>query len=103
MASDDVQALPSTSRGRMKPARSRFPGAAGPWARFDGPAGTLMVDVAIDAIAEFLRSGHMANLGGLFEAARITDQVVWDARVAVAELLGADPTGVVFGANSTSL
>jgi len=94
--------------GRYRPGmkhteRSRFPGATGPWARFDGPAGTLMIDVASDAIAGFLRSGDMANLGGLFEAGRVTDQVVWDARVAVAELLGADPVGVVFGANTTSL
>lgn len=87
----------------MKPAQPRFPGAGGRWARFDGPAGTLMVDVAIDAMATFLRSGQAANLGGVFEAARATDQVVWDARVAVAELLGADPGGVVFGANTTSL
>ncbi|MGH9222466.1 MAG: aminotransferase class V-fold PLP-dependent enzyme [Acidimicrobiales bacterium] len=83
--------------------RHRFPGARGGWARFDGPAGTLMVDVAIDAIAEFLRSGQMANLGGVFEAGRVTDEVVWDGRVAVSELLGADPAGMVFGANSTSL
>jgi cysteine desulfurase family protein (TIGR01976 family) len=62
-----------------------------------------MVDVAIDAMAEFLRSGQAANLGGVFAAARATDQVVWEARAAVAELLGADPGGVVFGANSTSL
>src|SRR5438105_4339980 len=97
-----------THAGRYRPGmkqtdRSRFPGAAGPWARFDGPAGTLMVDVAIDAIVDFLRSGHMANLGGLFEAGRMTDQVVWQARVAVADLLGGDPGGVVFGANTTSL
>jgi cysteine desulfurase family protein (TIGR01976 family) len=83
--------------------RSRFPGAAGPWARFDGPAGTLMVDDAIEAMGAFLRSGHMANLGGRFEAAHVTDEVVWNARQAVAELLGADAAGVVFGANSTSL
>ena len=84
-------------------ARSRFPGAAGPWARFDGPAGTLMVDAAIEAMDAFLRSGHMANLGGRFEAARMTDLVVWEARTAVGGLLGADPAGVVFGANTTSL
>jgi len=83
--------------------RHRFPGARGPWARFDGPAGTLMVDAAIDATTDFLRSGHMANLGGVFEAARVTDETVWDARVAVAAMLGADPEGIVFGANSTSL
>ena len=29
--------------------RDRFPGLAGDWARLDGPAGTQMVDVAIEA------------------------------------------------------
>ncbi len=80
-----------------------FPGARGPWARFDGPAGTQMVDTAIEAMARFLRSGDSANTGGLFEAAVATAQVVCEARMAVAELLEADPEGVVFGANSTSL
>ena len=31
--------------------RERFPGLAGGWARLDGPAGTQMVDVAIEAMA----------------------------------------------------
>lgn len=62
-----------------------------------------MVGAAIDAMDAFLRSGDTANLGGVFEAARRSDQVAWEARVAVAELLGADAAGVVFGANTTSL
>ena len=49
--------------------RDRFPGLRGGWARLDGPAGTQMVDSAIEAMAEFMRSGHNANHGGLFEAA----------------------------------
>jgi selenocysteine lyase/cysteine desulfurase len=62
-----------------------------------------MVDDAIDAITAFLRSSSMANLGGSFEAGRVTDEVVQRAREAVAELLDADPEGVVFGANTTTL
>ena len=38
--------------------RDRFPGLAGGWARLDGPAGTQMVDAAIDAMAAFMRSGR---------------------------------------------
>ena len=49
--------------------RDRFPGLRGGWARLDGPAGTQMVDAAIEAMADFMRSGHNANHGGLFEAA----------------------------------
>ena len=50
--------------------RDRFPGLRDGWARLDGPAGTQMVDSAIEAMDEWMRSGHNANHGGLFEAAR---------------------------------
>lgn len=83
--------------------RSRFPGLAGHWARFDGPAGTQMVDVAIDAIADFCRSGSNANAHGLFDAAVEVDLVVERGRAAVGALLGADPGGIVFGPSSTNL
>jgi cysteine desulfurase family protein (TIGR01976 family) len=39
----------------------------------------------------------------LFDAARRTDELVAGARATVGELLGADPRGVVFGPNMTSL
>jgi cysteine desulfurase family protein (TIGR01976 family) len=83
--------------------RERFPGLADGWARLDGPAGTQMVDTAIDAMADWMRSGHGANHGGLFDAGMRTDELVTSARATVGELLGADPRGVVFGPNMTSL
>ena len=49
--------------------RDRFPGLRDGWARLDGPAGTQMVDSAIEAMADWMRSGRNANHGGLFEAA----------------------------------
>lgn len=83
--------------------RDRFPGLAGDWARFDGPAGTQMVDVAIDASAAFSRSGANANAHGFFEAATAVDELVARARANVGALLGADPGGVVFGPSTTNL
>jgi cysteine desulfurase family protein (TIGR01976 family) len=83
--------------------RDRFPGIGAEWARFDGPAGTQMVDSAIDAMADFLRSGDNANGHGLFPASTASTGVVADARHCVGRLLGADPDGVVFGANMTTL
>jgi cysteine desulfurase family protein (TIGR01976 family) len=83
--------------------RERFPGLEGGWARLDGPAGTQMVDDAIEAMAAFMRSGHNANHGGLFEAAERTDELVAQTRTSVATLLGGDPTGVVFGPSMTAL
>ena len=49
--------------------RDRFPGLADGWARLDGPAGTQMVDDAIEAMAGWMRSGDGANHGGAFQAA----------------------------------
>ena len=68
--------------------RDRFPGLAGSWVRLDGPAGTQMVDTAIEAMADFMRSGDNANHGGVFAAAHATDACVERARAAVARLLG---------------
>ena len=83
--------------------RDRFPGLAGDWARFDGPAGTQMVDVAIDATAAFSRSGSNANSHGFFDAALEVDRLMERARTSVGRLLGADPGGVVFGPSTTNL
>jgi cysteine desulfurase family protein (TIGR01976 family) len=83
--------------------RDRFPGLRDGWARLDGPAGTQMVDAAIDAMAEFMRSGHNANHGGLFAASRRTDELVESTRSSVGTLLGGDPRGVAFGPSMTDL
>jgi cysteine desulfurase family protein (TIGR01976 family) len=83
--------------------RTRFPGLADGWARLDGPAGTQMVDDAIEAMAAFMRSGDNANHGGAFRAAERTDALVAHARASVAALLGASAEGVVFGPSMTAL
>jgi cysteine desulfurase family protein (TIGR01976 family) len=83
--------------------RHRFPGLRHGWARLDGPAGTQMLDAAIDAMADFARSGDNANEGGAFAAAHATDATVQRARATVGALLGADPRGVVFGPSMTAL
>ena len=83
--------------------REKFPGLSGGWARLDGPAGTQMVDDAIEAMAEFMRSGRNANHGGMFKAARETDSVIAAARESVGAMLGRDPAGVVFGPSMTAL
>jgi cysteine desulfurase family protein (TIGR01976 family) len=54
-------------------------------------------------MAEFMRSGRNANHGGLFAAARRTDELVESARASVATLLGGDPRGVAFGPSMTAM
>jgi cysteine desulfurase family protein (TIGR01976 family) len=83
--------------------RDRFPGLSDGWSRLDGPAGTLMVDRAIDAMADWMRSPAGANSHGQFKAADETDALVSGARDVVARLLGGTPSGVVFGPSMTAL
>jgi cysteine desulfurase family protein (TIGR01976 family) len=87
----------------MSSMRDRFPGLTGEWARFDGPAGTLMVDTAIEAMRAYSSGNGTANVGGGFDASVSTGQVVDGARATMAQLLGAAPESIVFGANMTTL
>ncbi|HEX3089844.1 MAG TPA: hypothetical protein VHQ23_14420, partial [Ilumatobacteraceae bacterium] len=77
--------------------RHRFPGVGPEWARFDGPAGTQMVDSAITAMSEWMASGNTAANGGPFAAAEECQRLMDRTRAAVGQFLGADPEGVSFG------
>src|SRR5690349_25010194 len=83
--------------------RERFPGLSDGWARLDGPAGTQMVDAAIDAMGDFMRSGDNANHGGVFRAAEATDEITRETREAVGRFLGGMPDTVAFGPSMTAL
>lgn len=83
--------------------RERFPGLSDGWARLDGPAGTQMVDAAIEAMDGWMRSGRSANQGGAFAAGHATDELVAAARASVGALLGGDPAGVAFGPSMTAM
>ena len=83
--------------------RNRFPGSNNEWARFDGPAGTQMVDSAIRAMSDFAADGSNANTGGYFSSAHSCDALLNRTRQVVGTLFGADPEGICFGANMTTM
>ncbi len=83
--------------------RNRFPGLHDGWARFDGPAGTQMVDSSIAAMVDWASSGHNANTGGWFAQADACDELLLKARATVGRLFGTSPEGVCFGANMTTM
>ncbi|HEU0103882.1 MAG TPA: cysteine desulfurase-like protein [Mycobacteriales bacterium] len=82
--------------------RALFPALREGVAHFDGPGGSQVPEQVAQAVARTLTSG-IANRGTVTAAERRADDVVVAARQAVADLLGADPGGVVFGRSMTAL
>lgn len=82
--------------------RSHFPALAGGVAFFDTPGGSQVPDVVADTIRDTLVAG-ISNRGRVTAAARAADDVVVGARAATADLLAAEPGGIVFGRSMTQL
>jgi cysteine desulfurase family protein (TIGR01976 family) len=82
--------------------RAHFPALRAGAAHFDGPGGSQVPDVVGQAVASAL-TAPMANRGRVTQAERNADDVVLAARQAVADLLGGEPAGVVFGRSATQL
>ncbi|WP_199430578.1 cysteine desulfurase-like protein [Qaidamihabitans albus] len=82
--------------------RGHFPALHEGAAHFDGPGGSQVPDAVADAVAATLRSA-IANRGAVTAAERRADATVTEARQAAADLLGADPGGIVFGRSMTQL
>lgn len=82
--------------------RKEFPALAGGIAHFDAPGGSQTPAVVADAVAGTLRSS-IANRGRITASERNADDVVLAARSAIADLVGVDAGGVVFGRSMTQL
>src|SRR5512145_2203177 len=87
--------------------RAAFPAlarrhAGQPVAYFDGPGGTQVPSPVVEAMADYLYH-HNANTHWAFPSSVETDAAIADARVALAEFVGAGSDEIAFGANMTTL
>ncbi|SEK94220.1 cysteine desulfurase family protein, VC1184 subfamily [Blastococcus sp. DSM 46786] len=82
--------------------RSCFPSLASGTAHFDGPGGTQVPEAVGRAVAATL-TAPISNRGSVTAAERFADETVLAARSAMADLLGVDPAGIVFGRSATAL
>lgn len=73
-----------------------------PVAYFDGPGGTQVPRVVVEAMADYLFH-HNANTHWNYPTSAETDAIISDARTAVADFLNASADEIVFGPNMTSL
>ncbi|WP_299052369.1 cysteine desulfurase-like protein [uncultured Nocardioides sp.] len=82
--------------------RALFPSLADGTAYFDGPGGSQVPTAVAAAVAGTLTAG-LANRGSVTAAEQRADAVVSMCRRAMADLLGADRRGIVFGRSMTQL
>ncbi|HUP66281.1 MAG TPA: cysteine desulfurase-like protein [Thermoanaerobaculia bacterium] len=89
--------------------RNDFPGLSRiganglPLAYLDGPGGTQVPRSVIDAVSKVYETSN-ANTHGAFVTSIETDEVIFDARAAAADFLGAaGPETISFGQNMTTL
>ncbi|MET9443681.1 cysteine desulfurase-like protein [Streptomyces sp. NPDC006610] len=82
--------------------RARIPALKSGTARFDGPGGTQTPQPVVDAITEAL-TRPLANRGQGTDGERNAEAIVQEARGALADLLGAQVRGIVFGRSATQL
>lgn len=82
--------------------RAQFPALRSGVAYFDGPGGSQTPSAVAEAVAATMTAG-LSNRGTVTATERRADDVVTQARQAVADLLGATARGVVFGRSMTEL
>ncbi len=88
--------------------RGEFPALAReqdgrPVAFLDGPGGTQVPQRVIDAVVDYYRDSN-ANAGGTFATSERSEEIVDEARAAVADFLGAGSPGEIkFGLNMSTL
>lgn len=82
--------------------RAHFPSLKTGIAHFDGPGGTQTPLPIGQAIAATL-TGPLSNRGTSSLPERNADDAVTGFRLAMADLLGADPRGIVYGRSATQL
>ncbi|MEV6166638.1 cysteine desulfurase-like protein [Streptomyces sp. NPDC051954] len=82
--------------------RTQFPALSAGIAHFDGPGGTQTPRPVIQAIADALGQ-PLSNRGSTTPGERNAETIVSESRRAMADLLGAEPSGIVFGRSATQL
>jgi cysteine desulfurase family protein (TIGR01976 family) len=93
----------------LSPLRAQFPALGQndemgrPYVYFDGPGGTQVPLRVIDAMAAYFKLAN-ANCGGSYITSRRNDEMIVQARTAMADFLNAgSEREIIFGANMTTL
>jgi selenocysteine lyase/cysteine desulfurase len=96
--------IPDLSLLRAKfPALQETDAQGQPYVYFDGPGGTQVPRIVLQAMTDYLTRAN-ANKGGQFVTSHRSDEIIHQARLARADFLNApSPQEIVFGTNMTTL
>lgn len=97
----------ATSMTTVENIRAQFPAlerreGGHPVAYFDGPGGTQVPRPVVEAISDYLYH-HNSNTHWGYATSNETDATIRNGRAALADLLNASPSEIVFGPNMTTL
>src|ERR1044071_7711561 len=98
---------PAINAASVDEIRSHFPAlermhAGQRVAYFDGPGGTQAPRAVVEAMTDYLYH-HNANTHWAYPSSAETDEMLEQARAALADFLNAAPAEIAFGANMTTL
>lgn len=79
--------------------RGLYPALGDGWVHLDAPAGMQVPEQVATAVSTALRA-PVSGPGGIFPASQRAEAIVDAARRSMADLVGADPAGVVLGPSS---
>ncbi|WP_338748882.1 cysteine desulfurase-like protein [Janibacter alittae] len=82
--------------------RAGFPSLSSGIAHFDGPGGTQTPAVVGEAVARTL-TGPLSNRGSGLVSGTNAEEAITGFRSALADLLGAQPQGIVYGRSATQI
>ncbi|WP_433870847.1 cysteine desulfurase-like protein [Saccharopolyspora sp. CA-218241] len=82
--------------------RGLFPALGDGWVHLDAPAGMQVPEQVATAVSTAMRA-PVSGPGGVFPASQRAEAIVEAARRAIADLVGANPAGVVLGPSSAVL
>lgn len=83
-------------------ARAQFPALAGEWIFMDNAGGTQVPLQVADSVREYLLRSNVQH-GASYEVSKKSEEAVWNSRRLMADLIGAAPDEIVFGANASQL
>lgn len=107
MTATEVPGRDALASAALANVRAQFPALrrihnGHPVAYFDGPGGTQVPQRVVDAMSDYLLH-HNANTHWSYPTSAETDAAIRAAREAVADLIHASPSEVVFGNNMTTI